>query len=784
MIRNRYTLPQLLTDYQIEIPVIQRDYAQGRKDPKSSAIRERFVSYLINRIDANTKTHLDFIYGKVRDGLHNEVRSKNNRAIQLLLRSVKDYARTLDVDLNYNIEEKAVESNTDHFIPLDGQQRITTLYLLYWYLAKRTGNLSCLPFGNFSYKTRKSSRDFCAKLNEQASWMLTENQSPTNAIKNQVWFYHQWQHDPTVAGMLTTLDEIHYNLSKKSREELSDYLAKITGDECLITFDFFNLESIDVEDDLYIKMNARGRQLDDFENFKSWLIGSLDVDKKNQIDCDDWDKKMDKEWLDLFWKNRRSIKGVDKAQLNFFIRMAQFSFIQNLSDSVSLSLDKKVTEIVDNLDVDRNDMFISTQYFEKNKIFNTLSLNMIFAFLERVGNSIKWLDNVISKYSAGLFFKNKLKDVFFADTKLSNFPDRVFVFSIVCFVIRKNKNIENYDESDKNIFFSWVRTCQNLIYNTRIDEFPEYIIAVKVIADLSEYAWDVLTFLLKIDDSQIAFFNKAQVKEERIKAQLIASKEIEESELHKYEIHHYLYGQIGFLIKAATVQDLFDKGKFLQFADRITNVFTVDNLDSKDKYLQRAFLCYDDYLIKRTSNRYNFCLSKRGSVRDRDENWRTVFAMPKIMDKLLADKRSLGDVVKEDSGNIQNWTKYLIRYPKALEVCKQGLISCQDVVDGKKHIRLLGASQLNHYHCELFSYCYYLALKNAKYDVHYEHVKSSHEFNWLKFKINDNVVKVRFNPQSYQFEFSSGEDNAFEPVDEAFEVFAPNHNKILKSIFP
>ena len=69
--------------------MIQRDYAQGRKNEVK--VREGFVSSLAAIINGKGGT-LDFIYG-------------------------------------------ALEGQD--FVPLDGQQRLTTLYLLHWLSAKR-----------------------------------------------------------------------------------------------------------------------------------------------------------------------------------------------------------------------------------------------------------------------------------------------------------------------------------------------------------------------------------------------------------------------------------------------------------------------------------------------------------------------------------------------------------------------------------------------------------------------------------------------------------------------
>ena len=72
----------------IVIPIIQRDYAQGRTTEKPTEVRKGFVSNLISYLQApEGEIHdLDFVYGTVVD---------------------------------------------NEFIPLDGQQRLTTLFLLH-----------------------------------------------------------------------------------------------------------------------------------------------------------------------------------------------------------------------------------------------------------------------------------------------------------------------------------------------------------------------------------------------------------------------------------------------------------------------------------------------------------------------------------------------------------------------------------------------------------------------------------------------------------------------------
>ncbi len=128
----------------IEIPIIQRDYAQGRKNEEVQRIRERFLDALFQSLTIKRHITLDFIYGDV--------------------------------------------SKEGVLTPLDGQQRLTTLFILHWYIAKKE-NIEVKDFeflNHFSYATRFSSRDFCQELVKYLPDFGEEILS--ESIKDQAWY--------------------------------------------------------------------------------------------------------------------------------------------------------------------------------------------------------------------------------------------------------------------------------------------------------------------------------------------------------------------------------------------------------------------------------------------------------------------------------------------------------------------------------------------------------------------------------------------------------------------
>lgn len=52
----------------IEIPLFQRDYAQGRNSDQARHVRERFIADLCSALDRDKELHLDFLFGDVVNG--------------------------------------------------------------------------------------------------------------------------------------------------------------------------------------------------------------------------------------------------------------------------------------------------------------------------------------------------------------------------------------------------------------------------------------------------------------------------------------------------------------------------------------------------------------------------------------------------------------------------------------------------------------------------------------------------------------------------------------------
>lgn len=245
----------------IEIPLFQRDYAQGRKSEQARHVRERFIGDLCAALDNGTDIHLDFVFGDVVDGT---------------------------------------------LYPLDGQQRLTTLFLLHCYLAwhQQTGATSTFPWHAFHYATRPGAREFCQFLTKSCPNMAEKTVSEW--LCDQANYLPTWKYDPTIQGMLVVLDLIHQHYREQTSDRLNAAWQRLTDPENpAISFLLLPVAAQQLDNTLYVKMNSRGRPLTEFENFKADLEALL---HKNHAIADAtvsvFSRRIDTDWADLFWKYR------------------------------------------------------------------------------------------------------------------------------------------------------------------------------------------------------------------------------------------------------------------------------------------------------------------------------------------------------------------------------------------------------------------------------------------------------------------------------------------------
>lgn len=316
------TFKSFIDEHGIEIPIIQRDYVQGRGvSIIEQDKREAFVDKLLNALaKEDVSCHLEFIYGVVNE-------------------------------------------TSRCFVPLDGQQRLTTLFLLHWVLwqksSKEVQQTYPLSGWRFRYLTRLSSLSFCENLVKHLDLLpVPEAMTMGAQLQNQPWFAESWNNDPTIVAMISMIDFMAEKLRSFEESDVSAMLIKLLNTDT-ITFDELNMSEYNLSDALYIKMNARGKQLSPFENWKAefirFLEQKLETDTYKGADCtrkaksdtykDYFSHSIEHEWTDLFWnylkddylskdinQRQESYPCIDKMFMNFFDALCLYCYyVQNTS---------------------------------------------------------------------------------------------------------------------------------------------------------------------------------------------------------------------------------------------------------------------------------------------------------------------------------------------------------------------------------------------------------------------------------------------------------------------
>lgn len=773
--------------YKVQIPIIQRDYAQGRK--VQNEVRANFLDAIYGYLDENIPNRdLDFIYGSLEQ-----------------------------------IGDETV------FIPLDGQQRLTTLFLLHWYLYQLSDNEELKSkFRNtfirngksvFTYETRSSSSEFCNGLincNGVLNSLLSTDEGEENELSKTIedcnWFFLSWKYDPTIQAMLNMLDAIH----KKFKGKTEFFERLLDEEKPIITFLFLNLKDFSLTDDLYIKMNSRGKPLSDFENFKAKFEQSLDNvevgDRKFEINYNGIKKivslqeyfafNIDTKWADLFWNyrnlqnrdflNRATDNNFDDEFVNFIriIFTAQYTLENPQIEKLKDLLGKQVSDVISYykyceleiiLDKDKEKRLLSEGNVTNEdikrlkKIFSNCTLFLVDA-LDSLSNGNQKIKHRLSPdytfyFNEDKSFESALKNNFGSNS------ERLRFFAYIKFLILHNGNCSGINQ--------WMRVIHNMTHpdNMPIDDIDNYVRAAKSINAMLPHSNDILHILAT--NNNVGFFGSGQVLEEKIKAQLIAISSDWQSEIEKIEKHGYFNGQIGFLLEFAGIIDYYNShdkkcvwsqeedsvffNKFKDYAAKASKVFAYNyenRVNDQDYVFERAVLTKGDYFIGSGSkNEYwpkNMLTTNtvKNNVK-RTYSWKRLLRLPDnqedtfkerrdFVKRLFDDERfdvnnyqgSLNRICKDKTGDLKR--DYLIDCPKMMEYSQQGFIGYDGDI-----FTIYKESRLNHYHVEF--YTYHLWCKYFANSINVEYIPLSYSgFPYIQILCGKYEIQIYFDDQKFE----------------------------------
>ena len=356
--------------------------------------------------------------------------------------------------------------------------------------------------------------------------------------------------------MLRTIDTIHYVF--KDVDDIWESLVNRKN----IVFHLLILENFGLSDDLYIKMNARGRLLTPFENLKAEI---QDKSTKNgwessRNEIDKFSYKIDGCWTHFLWQNFKKNNSVDNAHMNFIttIVMAKLSTGQILKGAERIELIRKLNEnnsyreLIKYIDEDTFN-YIYDSYELYCDLFDSGSLPLLTIDMWRHEPEKNLLYQIL--LGANTSYTHKV--LFFAHTEY----------------LRRNSTI------DQTKYEEWMRVVRNIVSRadltadgkrSDIVRSPEtFYGAINLVNELAAGSGDIYTYLSVNPVS--SSFAREQVKEEIIKSKILTNTPDNKDLIHKTEDNELLRGRITFALECANYKNSIDEIDF----DLLAKVQTV-----------------------------------------------------------------------------------------------------------------------------------------------------------------------------------------------------------------
>ena len=285
-----YTLAELFSgERRIIIPDLQRDYCWGdENNTKSTGEKGELVSDFVNNLLAQ----------------FNDYKTKHDK-------------ERLNLGLFYGYEVPA-----NHIQLCDGQQRLTTLYLLLGMINKKTiehkedtqlteGKFRLYLISDFEYKHDDKEPYLNYAIRESSLYFLSdlvckffiENTDKVENIKSADWYFDYYNLDPSIQSMLKALAKIEKIFEENSNSSL-DFLE--FGDWLMnkVTFLYFDMENRKNGEETFVVINTTGESLSSTQNLKPLVL-----QEENNTGFKNGEKCVDECWEEIetwFWQKRKA----------------------------------------------------------------------------------------------------------------------------------------------------------------------------------------------------------------------------------------------------------------------------------------------------------------------------------------------------------------------------------------------------------------------------------------------------------------------------------------------
>jgi len=639
---GRYTLKLFLTDHnldQIIIPEIQRDYVWQRSN----------VERLLQSILDNSMKQSNVSLG-ITDELLNQLPPQAREAI---IREQEKNKVFCNIGFIYAYFDPELAGR---FVLIDGQQRLTTMFLTLLALSVKEDKqeqFSRTYFKDnilkFDYKVRESSHDFILNF---VNYVL-DNKN-IDKIKNEYWYFSEYEYDVTIQSVLNNYQTI-WNFVINNDLPLS-YI------EDFVEFWYFDTNKSKQGEELYLYMNSRGETVSPNESVKANLLKGLSETEKH-----DWGTKWE-EWQNLFWKYRGSNKNADKGIEEFLRWIKIIELTKKNSNETVDSQAKFIRQIKETKKIELEGLTL----IHIEKYYNAL-LKLV-EYKEEVKFDVNWLTgaDINQKEISTLDYIKLMPMLMFAE----KYPDCNCID--IKRVARFFYNITRSSEISKNPFNSLVN-------------------AINLTKEFLSKNYDDITDIVNFKDNYKTILTNEEVTKLTIYKNNKDIREDIEKTFWKAEDYKYCDGKIWLIWDCINFNSTnpfdFTEQKLLEFKLCFDNFIYLFN--NPDDLLRRAILTKGDYLVH---DGYSTSLENyRYSFINEESRWKSQLSSKERIKpyKLLiqdynqrkTDNNTKEDVVNEiikkylDTTTQKDWIYYFVKEPTLLSYCWEKKICWSDDIE-------------------------------------------------------------------------------------------------------
>lgn len=739
---ENYSLNKLLTEYKINIPEIQRDYVQG----SDKIVRDAFLNTLFEFINSsndneNLNLNLDYIYG-------------------------------------YIDNEKNI------LYPIDGQQRLTTIWLLHLFFYSMLDSKESQEidnFGNFSYAVRKLSKDFCSNLSEtiKNNSLYNETKTPKEFLSNLNILDYETMQDKTVQSMVKMLNAMQEKYKKNEKiihEKNINIIEKLNH----INFKLINMNNLNLGENTYIKMNGRGKPLTPFENFKAWVMH--DDTTKEIFSKEDYFEKI---WIEYFWRLVGDESKFDNVIMTFTHYCGLYFLYGSKWEKDNKTYDFKLEQANEGkyLNINTEILDKSLYVINEKSVFtcdNLLIMTMVIKYLlleDKVKDKYPTSEN--QSFIISLSENKEKEDNILRLFSLLVYAEAIFKNKTIDDMIKYYKDFEEHKKQEKenskdtdydfidfyndfinnNIkeffnFNDWYGFCERIIVNNRSGSHS-YInnMTNNIFKKYQQYITNDNGFMKTLFNNKDKEINDNFIdsqNEEILKATLI-QRYREDNDLPNWEEaineahkNQFFKGKIKFLLDYSKISENINQ-------DNIIEEYNIDNFN---KYYKTIAQLFSDEMDKNNlvkflllhfgyrlhfNKRYYLYSNKASNwyslLNDKDEN--NKYKMVSVLDK-LCNVVSINDYIKGEIKKIKD------------EIKNSNEAKGNWKLDYWRLVLIIYGENLEKLSLHKYNNCYY-KLGNVKSYTILKYKKFSNLLiEGFLFYLKDNVIDFSYECKDYQ----------------------------------